>query len=88
MLTNEQINRIMNDSWEIWRQYRDDVPALDDDKTWLDIVNRFAAINAAAGEREKRWWEGTDKPEYRPESYAAPITDWFLDMLQERARQK
>lgn len=62
MLTNEQVSNIINGCWEIWRQYRDNVPALDDDKTWLDIVEWLDAINAAAGDQEIRWWEGTGKP--------------------------
>lgn len=74
MLTNEQVSSIFNGCWNIWKQYRDNIPSLDDDKTWLDIVERLGVINAAAGERSTRRWEGTDMPKYRPESYAAPIT--------------
>lgn len=85
-MTNREVTDVLRDVQALWIRWRDDVPHRDSDG-WDALVAEADAIKARYGTHPVRKWEGP-APVVEEEPVAAPVVNWFLDLLEAREREK
>lgn len=85
-MTNREVTDVLRDVQALWIKWRDDVPHRDSDR-WDALEAEADVIKARYGTHPVRKWEGLI-PTMEEEPVAAPVVNWFMDLLEAREREK